>query len=110
MSDKPEAQMKGDKRTTEDILSAFHQHARKDALSFPKGNECGFPPVFFFFFPLPSMTEKNNQHSGKETAASDSHSIKQLFRIYSLLIQQRISLTQYAKRLMPNQNISIIDG
>ena len=28
MSDKPEAQMKGDKRTTKDILSAFHQHAR----------------------------------------------------------------------------------
>lgn len=47
--------------------------------------------------------EGNNQHSRKEPIASGSHSIKQLFRIYSLLIQQHISLTQHAKKLLLNQ-------
>lgn len=45
----------------------------------------------------------NNQHSGKESIASGSHSIKQLFRVCSLLIRQHIPLTQQAKKLTLNQ-------
>lgn len=77
--------------------------ARQHIVSCLKGKDCGSRVL------LPSVTEGNNQHSGKEPMASDSHSTKQLLNIYSLLIQQRISLTQYAEELMPNQNSSTMD-
>lgn len=58
MSDKPEAQMKGDKRTTEDILSAFHQHARLRCPFLSKGKWMWVSPCLLCLRRIISILER----------------------------------------------------
>ena len=93
---KPEARTKGNKRVPKESFSLLCQCARTEmSLSSQREASAGMGPLAFW--------EGNNPHSGKEATASGSHSIKQLFRICSLLIREHISLTQQARKLTLNQ-------